>query len=136
MLYVLQAQLADRPIISSYDDLRLYLRGSCAAEKAEQVRVLHLNTKNILIADEVTSLGTIDRSAIYIREIIGRALDIGSTAIILVHNHPSGDTTPSSSDVETTRRIEAAGRPFGIFVHDHLIVAGGGCISLRAQGIF
>ena len=101
----------------------------------ERVRILHLNSKNVLIADERMSEGSVDEAAVYVREVIKRALELGATAIIIVHNHPSGDPAPSRQDIQLTREIVEAGRPLKIAVHDHLIIGAGGHVSLRAQGL-
>ena len=99
------------------------------------MRVLHLDSKNRLIRDELVSEGSIDQAAIYTREVIKRALALGSAAIILVHNHPSGDSTPSRQDIAITRDICAAGRTLGISVHDHIIIGRDGHMSFRSRGL-
>lgn len=101
----------------------------------ERFRVLHLNTRNMLIRDELMGEGSIDQAPVYIREVIRRALAFGSAALILVHNHPSGDPSPSRADIDVTRAIAEAGRNLGIAVHDHLIIGTSGHVSLRAQGL-
>ena len=101
----------------------------------ERVRVLHLNTKNMLIRDELMSEGSIDEAAVYVREVIKRAMDLGSAAIILVHNHPSGDPSPSRADIEITRNMVEGGKRMGIAVHDHIIMGTSGHSSLRALGL-
>ena len=101
----------------------------------ERVRVLHLDTKNRLIRDELIAEGSIDQAAVHVREVIRRAIDLGSAALILVHNHPSGDPSPSRQDIALTREIVDAGRPLGISVHDHVIVGASGHSSLRALGL-
>jgi DNA repair protein RadC len=101
----------------------------------ERVRVLHLDTKNRLIRDETVSEGTIDQSAVHVREVIGRAMELKAAAIILVHNHPSGDPQPSQQDIAITRQIIDAARPLGLSVHDHVIIGRHGHVSLRAQGL-
>jgi DNA repair protein RadC len=106
-----------------------------ASEKIEQFRVFFLNRKNRLIADEIQSRGTVDQSAVYTREIVKRALDLGATAMILAHNHPSGDPRPSQADIEMTKEIIRAAEPMGITVHDHVIVAKSGVESLRNSGL-
>lgn len=97
--------------------------------------LLHLNTRNALIRDDLISEGSIDQAAVHVREVIRRAIELGSAAIILVHNHPSGDPQPSRQDIALTREIIAAGKPLGISVHDHIIVGTSGQVSLRAQGL-
>jgi DNA repair protein RadC len=96
---------------------------------------LHLDGRGRLILDEVISHGTIDEAAIHVREVVRRAVELHATSIILVHNHPSGDPTPSRADVDLTRRIARAGQPLGIAVHDHLIMSTGGHASMRALGL-
>ena len=95
----------------------------------------YINTRNMLIRDEVMSRGTLDQAAVHVREVIRRAIDLGSAAIILVHNHPSGDPSPSRADIEITKAIADAGKRLNISVHDHLIVGTSGHVSLRAQGL-
>ena len=123
------------PVLAGLDALLTYLRLEQAFSLIELARVLHLDTKNHLIRDEVISRGTIDEAAIHVREVIRRAVELHSAAIILVHNHPSGDPTPSRSDIDLTRRIVRAGQPLGIAVHDHLIVASSGHSSMRELGL-
>ncbi len=106
-----------------------------AHEAREQFRILFLNRKNALIADEVQTKGTIDHAPVYVREVVKRALELGATALILVHNHPSGDPTPSRADIEMTREIVRAAAPLGVTVHDHIIVGRGEPASLRALGL-
>lgn len=134
-LRMIRGQIAERPVLGNWQVLLDYLRADMAHGGIERFRVLHLNTKNMLIRDEVMSRGTLDQAAVHIREVIRRALDLGSAAIILVHNHPSGDTSPSRADIDITRAIAQAGKPLNIAVHDHLIVGIGGHTSLRAQGL-
>ena len=124
-----------RPVLGNWQALLDYLRADMAHCVVERFRVLHLDTRNYLIRDEVMSRGTIDQAAVHVREVIKRALELGSAAIILVHNHPSGDPTPSRADIDITKTIAAAGKPLGIGVHDHLIVGTQGHVSLRAQGL-
>ncbi len=97
--------------------------------------MLHLNAKNALLRDELVSEGSVDQASVYVREVIKRALDLGSSALILVHNHPSGDPTPSRQDIALTKDVIAAGKPLGITVHDHIIVGSSGQASLRALGL-
>jgi DNA repair protein RadC len=135
-LRLLRAEVAERPVLSNWQALLDYLRASLAHETVEHVRVLHLNAKNMLIRDELMSSGTTDQAAVHVREVIRRAINLGSAAIILVHNHPSGDPTPSRADIEITRAIAAAGKPLGVVLHDHLIIGVAGHTSMRAQGLF
>jgi DNA repair protein RadC len=132
---LLREQAAAQPILASWQALLDYLRADMAFLAVERVRVLYLDSKNMLIRDEVMSEGTIDQAAVYIREVMKRAMALGSANLILVHNHPSGDTTPSRADIHLTRDIVTAGRPLGVAVHDHVIVGASGHTSLRAQGL-
>ncbi len=132
---LLREQTVAQPVLSSWQALLDYLRADMAFLAIERVRVLYLDSKNMLIRDEVMSEGTIDQAAVYIREVMKRALALGSANLILVHNHPSGDATPSRADIQLTRDIVAAGRPLGVAVHDHVIVGANGYTSLRAKGL-
>ena len=134
-LRLLKAEVTARPIIASWQALLDYLRADLAHINVERVRVLHLNSKNMLIRDELVSEGSIDQSAIYIREVIRRALELGSASLILVHNHPSGDTQPSRADIAVTRDIVEAGKRLNIAVHDHVIIGAKGHSSMRALGL-
>lgn len=134
-LRLLSAPLREQPVISSWQALLDYLRADMAHLAHERVRVLHLNSKNRLIRDELISEGSIDQAAIYPREVIKRALDLGTAAIILVHNHPSGDSSPSRQDIAVTRDICDAGRKLGIKLHDHIIIGQEGHMSFRASGL-
>lgn len=124
-----------RPVLSSWSQVLDYLRVAMAFEREEQFRVLFLDRKNALIADEVQQRGTVDHTPLYPREVVRRALDLGASALILVHNHPSGDPTPSRADVEMTRKVAEAGVPLGIVVHDHIIVAKHGHSSFKSLGL-
>jgi len=106
-----------------------------ARAQKEEFRVLFLDRKNVLIADEVQGSGTIDHTPVYPREIVKRALELGATAVILVHNHPSGDPTPSRADIEMTRDVMAAAKALRIAVHDHVIVGRSGHVSFKALGL-
>jgi len=132
---LLKSRVADRPVLSGWQALSDYLHGAMAHRAIECARVLHLNTKNVLIRDELISEGSIDQAAIHVREVVRRALELHSAAIILVHNHPSGDPAPSKQDIAITREIVAACRPLGIAVHDHVIVGAKGQASLRSLGL-
>ena len=135
-LRLLRAPVAEQPVLSSWQALLDYLRADMAHLKIERVRVLHLNTRNILIRDEHMGDGSIDQAAIYTREVIRRAIDLGSSSLILVHNHPSGSPQPSRQDIEVTRTILEAGKQLGISVHDHIIIGTEGYSSMRAMGLF
>ena len=132
---LVKAEIVGRPVLASWQALLDYLRADMAHRAVERFRVLHLDTRNVLIRDEVMSEGTIDQAAVHVREVLKRALELHSAAVILVHNHPSGDPSPSRADVEITKAIVAAGKPLGIAVHDHLIIGAQGHVSLRAQGL-
>ncbi len=124
-----------RTVISSWSALLAYVRLALQHEAREQVRVLYLDRKNQLILDEVTNEGTVDHAPVYPREIVRRALELSASAVILVHNHPSGDPTPSKADVEITQAVVAAGKPLGVAVHDHLVVGREGVVSFKAKGL-
>jgi DNA repair protein RadC len=134
-LRLLRTKITERPILSDWQALRDYLHADMAHRPIERVRVLHLNTKNMLIRDELMSEGSIDQAAVHIREVIKRAIDLGSAALILVHNHPSGDPQPSRQDIALTKELIAAAKPLGIAIHDHIIVGTSGQASLRAMGL-
>lgn len=132
---MIRAEVSARPVLANWQALLDYLRADMAHDGVERFRVLHLNTRNMLIRDEVMHKGTVDQAAVYVREVIRRALELGSAAIIIVHNHPSGDPAPSRADIEVTRSIAEAGKRLNIALHDHLIIGTGGHASLRAQGL-
>ena len=134
-LRMLRNDVAARPVLGSWQALLDYLRADMAYLGVERVRVLHLNSRNMLIRDDHMGDGSIDQAAIYTREVIRRAMDLGSAALILVHNHPSGSPEPSRQDIEVTRQIIDAGKRLGISVHDHVIIAAQGHVSLRARGL-
>nr|WP_047168789.1 DNA repair protein RadC [Sphingomonas sp. Y57] len=134
-LRLLRSKVQDRPILSDWQALADYLRADMAHRAIERVRVLHLNSKNVLVRDELVSEGSVDQAAVYVREIIRRALELGSAALIIVHNHPSGDPQPSRQDVDLTRELIAAAKPLGIAIHDHVVVGTRGQASLRALGL-
>ena len=130
-----QEQLLNKPVVSSWQALLDYCRASMAYHKKEQFRILYLNRKNVLMADELQQEGTVDHTPVYPREVIKRALELGASALILVHNHPSGDPTPSRGDIEMTKEIQDAGIKLGVTLHDHVIVARGGHFSFKALGL-
>lgn len=134
-LRLMKQEIAGRPILNSWQRLIDYLYASMAHESREHFRLLFLNKKNELIADEVQQSGTVDHTPAYPREIMKRALELGATALILVHNHPSGDSSPSKADIDMTKAICAAAAPFEIVVHDHLIVSRGGVGSFKSLGL-
>lgn len=124
-----------RPIISSWTALLAYVRHQLQHESREQFRVLFLDRKNQLITDELMGQGTVDHAPVYPREIARRALELSASALILVHNHPSGDPTPSRADIDMTREIMDALAPLEITVHDHLIAARAGVTSFKTEGL-
>jgi DNA repair protein RadC len=132
---LLAAPLHDAPMLASWQALLDYLRADMAWLVHERVRVLHLDSKNTLMRDEIVSEGSVDQASVHVREIIKRALEIGSSGLILVHNHPSGDPQPSRADIQLTREIVEAGKRLNIAVHDHVIIGANGHTSLRAQGL-
>ncbi len=132
---MLRQELADRPVISSWQALLDYCRASLVEEQTERFRVLYLDRKNRLIADDLQQKGTVDHAPVYPREVLKRALELGATALILVHNHPSGDPTPSQADVAMTREVRQAADALGITLHDHVVVGLTGTASMRALGL-
>ena len=112
-----------------------YCHASMAYNSTEQFRVLFLDRKNVLIADEVQQKGTVDHTPVYPREVVKRALDLGASSIILVHNHPSGDPTPSRADIDMTNQVAAAAQGLGISLHDHIIIGRGGNASFKSLGL-
>ncbi len=134
-LRLLEEGVRQRPVLGSWQALLDYLRADMAHLGIERVRVLFLNNKNVLIANEVMWEGSVDESAVYIREIMRRALDHHATAIIVVHNHPSGDPAPSQQDIRLTRDLAEAGRHLKVVLHDHVIVGANGHSSLKGMGL-
>jgi len=130
-----QGQLLNRPVMSSWQALLDYCQAAMSHKETEQFRILFLDRKNTLIADEIQQSGTIDHAPVYPREVIKRALELGASAVILVHNHPSGDPSPSGSDISITEEVVAAGKTLGITVHDHLIIGKGSHASLKSMGL-
>lgn len=128
---MLKGRIRGRQVLASWADVIDYCRMAMAFEAREQFRILFLDKKNALIADEVQQTGTVDHTPVYPREVVRRALELSSTAIILVHNHPSGDPTPSRADIEMTKLIIESAKPLGIAVHDHIIVGKNGHASLK-----
>lgn len=134
-LRLLSDHIMGQPVLASWQGLLDYLRADMAHRKTERVRVLHLDSKNVLIRDEAMWEGTIDQAAVHVREVIKRAIELGSASLILVHNHPSGDPAPSRADIQLTRDIADAGKRLGIGVHDHVIIGTSGHSSMRALGL-
>ncbi|HKJ61474.1 MAG TPA: DNA repair protein RadC [Hyphomicrobiales bacterium] len=134
-LRLMQGEVMKRPILSSWDKVIQYCKAAMAYEMREQFRILFLDKRNRLVADEVQGNGTVDHTPVYVREVPKRALELSACAIVLVHNHPSGDPTPSRADIEMTKEIISAAQKLDIAVHDHLIVGRDGHISLRSAGL-
>jgi DNA repair protein RadC len=134
-LRLLETRVESRPVLSSSDALGEYLHAAMAHSPIEEVRVLFLNAKNMLIANEAMWQGSVDEAAVHVREVIARAIALGATAIIIVHNHPSGDPKPSNQDIRLTRELAEAGRHMKIALHDHVIVGSQGRTSMRALGL-
>ncbi len=134
-LRLMRSAVLNRPLLASWSALMDYCHAAMAYEKNEQFRILFLDHKNVLIADEVQQQGTVDHTPVYPREVMKRAMNLSASAIILVHNHPSGDPTPSRTDIEMTRQIMEAGKPLKITVHDHVVVGRGKTVSFRQLGL-
>lgn len=134
-LRLIKGRVTGRPVLASWAALLDWLRADMASIGIERVRVLHLDARNRLIRDEVASEGTVDQSAIYVREVAKRALELASSAVILVHNHPSGSPEPSRQDITMTREIAAALKQLGIDLHDHVIIGADGHYSFRNAGL-
>ena len=134
-LAMMRAQACARPVLSSWTALTAYLRAALAHAPREQFRTLYLDKRNILMREEHRADGTVDHAPVYVREVVRRALELSASAMILVHNHPSGDPTPSRADIEMTRRVIEAARVFDIQVHDHVVVGREGEQSFRALGL-
>lgn len=128
-------QVMNQPVITSWQKLLDYCRASLAFAKTEEFRVLFLDRKNVLIADEMQQTGTVDHTPVYPREVVKRALELGASAIIMVHNHPSGDPTPSKGDIEMTKEVREACEKLGISLHDHLIIGKSGHASFKSLGL-
>ncbi len=130
-----KGELMNKPVLNSWTRLMDYCMTTMAHEQKEHFRILFLNKKNEMIGDEIQNSGTVDHTPAYPREIMKRALELGATALILVHNHPSGDPKPSQADVDMTRQIIRAAEPFSIAIHDHVIVARNGYSSFKSLGL-
>ena len=124
-----------RSVLGSWDKVLAYLKTAMGRETTEQFRVLFLDAKNGLIADEKQQTGTVNHTPVYPREVVKRALELSASAIILVHNHPSGDPTPSRADIDMTREVADAAAKLDIALHDHVIIARNGHVSLRSEGL-
>ena len=134
-LRLLETRIEGRPILSSWDALGDYLQAAMAHSSVEEVRVLFLNARNMLLANEAMWRGSVDEASVHVREVISRAIALGATAIIIVHNHPSGDPSPSSQDIRLTRDLIEAGRHMKVTVHDHVIIGSAGRTSMKAMGL-
>nr|WP_255701360.1 DNA repair protein RadC [Afifella sp. H1R] len=128
-------EVRSRPVLASWSTLLDYCRTAMAFEDREQFRILFLDKKNALIADEVQQRGTVDHTPVYPREVMRRALELSATALILVHNHPSGDPSPSRADIQMTKTLIDVGKPLGVTVHDHIIIGRDGHASFRGMGL-
>lgn len=131
---LMRAKVMHRPVLSSWDALLDYCHTAMAHRETEQFRILYLDRKNVLIADEEQARGTVDHVPVYPREVVKRALELNASALILVHNHPSGDPTPSDSDISMTAQVQDAATVLGITLHDHLIIGKSRELSFRAKG--
>ena len=131
---LVRSKVMERHVLTSWDTLLDYCHTVMAHRETEQFRVLYLDRKNVLIADEEQAQGTVDHVPVYPREVVKRALELNASALILVHNHPSGDPTPSQMDIDMTLRIEDAARALSITLHDHLIIGKEKELSLRSEG--
>jgi DNA repair protein RadC len=134
-LRLVRGEVLERPVLASWSQVLDYCRASMGFEAKEQFRILFLDKRNQIIADEVQQKGTVDHTPVYVREVVKRALELLATAIVLVHNHPSGDPTPSRADIEMTKQIVSAAKNLGIVVHDHIIVGKQGHASFRGLGL-
>ncbi len=134
-LRLVRAEVMNQPVLSNWDRLMEYLNAVMARERVEQFRILFLDNRNRLLADEAQARGTVNHTPVYPREVVKRALELSATALILVHNHPSGDPEPSAADIETTRDIANAARALGVVLHDHVIVGNGRWLSFKREGL-
>lgn len=132
---MLREEVKKQPVLSSWKQVIDYVRAAMAHERTEQFRILFLDKKNILLRDEVQQRGTIDHAPVYPREVVKRALELGASALILVHNHPSGDPTPSRADIDMTKDVQKAAAALGLAVHDHIVIGRRGYASLRTLGL-
>lgn len=134
-LRLVRAELQASPVLSNWDKLMEYLTATMARDRVEQFRILFLDSKNRLLGDEAQSRGTVNHTPVYPREVVKRALELHATALILVHNHPSGDPTPSRADIAMTAEIQQAADALAVRLHDHVIVGNGRWLSFRAEGL-
>jgi DNA repair protein RadC len=134
-LRLLQAEIMGQPVLSNWDRLMAYLGAELSRERVEQFRVLFLDNRNRLLADEAQQRGTVNHTPVYPREVSKRALELHATALILVHNHPSGDPTPSRDDIVMTQQIRAAVEALSVVLHDHIVIGNGRWLSFRKEGL-
>lgn len=134
-LRLLRARASEKPVLSGWQALLDYLQADMAHGPVERFRVLHLNARNMLILDDLMAEGSIDEAPVYVRKVIARAMEVHSVALILVHNHPSGDPQPSRADIEITRKLADAAKLLDITIHDHLVIGANGHSSMRALGL-
>lgn len=134
-LRLMRHELTQKPVLSNWQALLDYCYANLAHNKAEQFQIIYLNIKNMIIADEVQQQGTIDHTPVYPREVVKRALELGAAALIMIHNHPSGDAAPSKADIDMTRKVKEAGEKLGVTLHDHVIIAKGGPYSFKSKGL-
>jgi DNA repair protein RadC len=132
---LISAEVVGKPVLSNWDRLMAYLNAELSRELVEQFRVLYLDNRNRLLADEAQQRGTVNHTPVYPREVAKRALELHATALIVVHNHPSGDPTPSSDDIAMTQQIKAAAEALSIVLHDHVIVGNGRWLSFHQEGL-
>ena len=130
-----KSELIDQPLLDNWDKVIAYLTTVMARDRVEQFRVLFLETRNRLLGDEAQSRGTVNHTPVYPREVVKRALELHATAIVLAHNHPSGDPTPSRDDIAMTREVQAAASALSIVLHDHVIIGNGRWLSFRKEGL-
>ncbi len=134
-LRLARAEVISRPVLGNWDALMAYLNAALARERVEQFRVLFLDNRNRLLADEAQARGTVNHTPVYPREVVKRALELHATALILVHNHPSGDPTPSRADIEMTQQIAEAAATLAVVLHDHVVIGNGRWLSFRREGL-
>jgi DNA repair protein RadC len=134
-LRLMRSEVQERPVLGNWDQLMSYLTAVLSRERVEQFRILFLDNRNRLLADEAQARGTVNHTPVYPREVAKRALELHATALILVHNHPSGDPTPSRPDIDMTREIKVALATLSVVVHDHIIVGNGTWLSFRKEGL-
>ncbi len=134
-LRVVRAEIVDRPVLNNWDKLMDYLNAVMSRERVEQFRVLFLDGRNRLLADEAQSQGTVNHTPVYPREVVKRALELHATAIVLAHNHPSGDPSPSRQDIDMTLEVREAARVLGVQLHDHVVVGNGRWFSFAREGL-